>query len=463
MKKLFSLIAAMAAVTFALPAFAATFTFHGDLNNRFMVYTDQAQWFKADGKGQTSSQKSKDSWGEIKYRLWTEAATNDGKIKGVYAIELGALRFGQTGGTTKGSGGSFSGDGVNIETRWAYIDFALPSENGRVSIGLQPVKVNSFFWNETAMGVLYRQGGLTAGWVRGQEAVSTANDDWGEGDLDALIARYDLKQDALKAGFWGVFLSETSSDPFVDFSAFNAIQQYQVKALGKADLGLYAIGLDGGLTLPTGLGDAFIKWDAIYEGGSINDVSFDGGVTKADLDLSAFLLHADAGLNLGKSKLTYTVWYASGDDNAADTDLDGYISVDEDRFDSIIFMEGGYTDDNYFTERPYIGDKGLFLNKLALDHQATDKLKLGGALLYLMTAEDLVYTDDNGVQRSEDALGVEVDAYVSYKLFPNCEVALNAGYLFADDGMDFFEVAGERDGGADNDIFRSTARVRYKF
>jgi len=463
MKRLMMSLAVLAAVGFALPAFAATFTFHGDLNNRFMVYTDQAQWFKADSKGKTSSQKSKDSWGEIKYRLWTEAATNDGKIKGVYAIELGALRFGQNYSDTKGGDGTFSGDGVNIETRWAYVDFALPGENGRTSIGLQPVKVNSFFWNETAMGVLYKNGGLSAGWVRGQEALTTEGQDWGEGDLDALIARYDLKQDALKAGFWGAYLTEASSDPYADFSGFDPITDYQIKKLGKADLGLYAIGADGAYTIPTGFGDGFLKWDVVYEGGTINDVSVDNGATKADYDLAAYLLHIDAGVNMGKTRLTYTGWYASGDDNDTDTDLDGYIAVDVDRFDSIIFMEGGYTDDNYFTERPYIGDKGLLLNKLAVDHKATEKLSFGGALLYLTTAEDLVYTDNNGVQRSEDSLGTEVDAYISYKLFPNCEVALNAGYLFSDDGMDFFEVAAEQDGSADNDSFRSTARVRYKF
>jgi hypothetical protein len=41
------------------------------------------------------------------------------------------------------------------------------------------------------------------------------------------------------------------------------------------------------------------------------------------------------------------------------------------------------------------------------------------------------------------------------------EVAINAGYLIADDGMDAFETV--QDGKSDADVFRSTARVRYKF
>jgi predicted porin len=157
-------------------------------------------------------------------------------------------------------------------------------------------------------------------------------------------------------------------------------------------------------------------------------------------------------------KLTYTGWYASGDDNSGDSDIENFMSVDVDRFDSIIFFEGGYTDDNYFTEAPHILDKGLIFGKVALDYQATEKLKVGGAVLYLMTAEDL--TLDNG--QKEDKLGIELDAYLSYKLFKDTEFAVNVGYLIADDGMDFFDVAGQRDGKGE-DVFRSTARLRYMF
>lgn len=463
MKHLVTILCTFLALAVAGPSLAADFAFHGDLNNRFMVYTNQADWFKFDSKGQTSDKGSKDSWGEIKYRLWTEAATDDGAVKGVYAIELGALRFGKSGSVGKSVGGGFSGDGVNIETRWAYTDLALPDSSARVRIGLLPLSVNSFFWNETAMGVTYNNGGLKLAWARGSEAVTTSTQDWGEGDLDALIARYDLKQDALKAGFFGTYLSQRSSDAFADYSAFSNITDYEIKNLPKTDFGIAAIGADGSYALKTGVGDGFLNWDAIYENGTLNDVSLDGGVTKDNYDLSAYLLHLDAGVNLGKTRVTYTTWYASGDDNANDTDLNGFISVDEDRFDSVIFMEGGYTDDTYFTERPYIGDKGLFLNKLAVDQKATQKLTFGGALLYLQTAEDLTYVDDNGKAQAQNSLGVELDGFVSYKLYPNCELALNAGYLFAGDAMDYFEAAGQRDGSADNDIFRSTARVRYKF
>lgn len=37
----------------------------------------------------------------------------------------------------EGSGGDYSGDGVNIETRWAYVDFLVPGTlDQRVTLGL---------------------------------------------------------------------------------------------------------------------------------------------------------------------------------------------------------------------------------------------------------------------------------------------------------------------------------------
>ncbi len=76
-----------------------------------------------------------------------------------------------------------------------------------------------------------------------------------------------------------------------------------------------------------------------------------------------------------------------------------------------------------------------------------------------MTAEDLTLANGS----KEDELGTEIDAYVSHMLYPNVEVALNAGYLIAGDGMDYFEAPEFQDGSSDTDVFRTTMRVRYKF
>ncbi len=189
----------------------------------------------------------------------------------------------------------------------------------------------------------------------------------------------------------------------------------------------------------------------MYQGGKVDDGGNNlYGFAVQDQDVSAYFLHADLGLDLGKARFTYTGWYASGDDDPTDGDIHNFMATDVDETASIVLMEGGYTNDNYFTESYYILDKGMIFNKVALDYKATEKTKLGGAVLYMMTAEDL----PNG----EDKLGTELDAYISHKLYPNLEVAVNFGYLFSDKGMDYF--AENNDAG---NIYRSTARVRYTF
>ena len=113
--------------------------------------------------------------------------------------------------------------------------------------------------------------------------------------------------------------------------------------------------------------------------------------TNTSVDVSSYFAHADIGFKMNDWKATYTFWYASGDDNPADQDFEGFVSVDVDSFDGVVLFES-FTDDNYFTERHHLLDKGFIMNKIALDYQATPKLKVGAAGLYMLTAEDIKYT-----------------------------------------------------------------------
>ncbi len=461
-KHLKILIAVFVALLMAAPAMAFKFEFHGDLNNRFLVYTDQVQWFD---DGELYDQDAPDSFGEIKYRLWAEASTDDGKVKGVYAIELGGLRFGRSvtsgnsaAGAGKSQGGRWSGDGVNVETRWAYTDFQLPNvdSKARFRIGLQTHSVNPLFWAETAMGVKFYTDSWYLAWMRPEESLSSGGDSWHDGDLDALTFRYDLKMKPLMVGFFiNYFWEDQNVSPgdFVDPDF-----TYAIDSIPPANWDMWAIGIDGDWSTETSFGKVFLAWDLIYENGSIDDVSFDGGATTTSLDLSAYMLHADLGVNFGKATLTYSIYWASGDDNSSDNDLDAFMEVDTDASYSIIFNEGGYTDDMYFTDTYTFGDKGVFAHKLALDYAATKQTKVGIALLYLALAEDTTLINGS----KEDELGWEIDAYVSHKLYDNLKVELNAGFLMAGDVMDSFEVDKEN-GSSDIDVWRSTARVRYNF
>jgi hypothetical protein len=461
--------AAPAAAAPAAPAKPVIkFKVTGDFNNRAMAFTDQAFMYRASetiSANTVREQAVEEAWAEIKYRLGAEAANEAGSVRGVYMFEIGAIRFGNVGGNVgRNSGGGYSGDGVNVETRFAYVDFALPTQaKNRVSIGLQPFLVNKYIWNETAMA-LQLQGqrnniGYTLAWARGNEFFNTtpANENF-FADADHLLARVDFN--LVKDLKTGVFALYQHQRPQVSPAApttgtATAAPSHLLKNFGAVDYDIYDIGIDGSYKF----GNIFVNADFIYQGGSTNAKSTDvGGVTTvSSFDLSSFFGHADVGVNLGNAKVTYTGWYASGDDDATDDELNNFIATDVDTFDSVIFFEGGYTDDNYFTEAPYFLNFGAIFNKLALDYKVTPKLTGGAAVMYVMTAEDL--TLGNG--DTSKNLGTEIDGYLSYKLNPNLELAVNAGYLVADDGMDAFEF--NKDGESDRNIFRSTARVRYQF
>jgi hypothetical protein len=232
-----------------------------------------------------------------------------------------------------------------------------------------------------------------------------------------------------------------------------------------------SLGVDGSFNYPVDTSNLFIEWDFIYQNGSIENVEYISNHVAQDredvisdsnnFDLSTYFSSLSLGLERGKTRYTYTFWYSSGDGNPNDGEMNAFLSTDVDRTESIIFFEGGYSDDQIHTERPYIMDKGLIMNRLSVDYQASPKLTVGGAMIYFMSSKDINYLDDNGIYRSNSDLGTEFDFFAKYEMYKDLEIAFNLGYLISGDAMDFYDL--KRDGVADNDIVRSTARLRYKF
>lgn len=437
--------------------------FHGDLNNRFQR-TNRADFLSGGDTGGVINEGSADRFfGELKYRLWLNASTNDGKVKGVVATEIGGIRFGEDGGDYSGD------DDTSFELRWAYTDFQLPwvERNARFKMGLLPFTVNKYIWQETVGGVVFEStlGDIfdyELGWARGREFDDSDPAEDNRTDHDSFLARLNYNPGgAVKAGVFGLF--QTYDADSANTPGELESRDYEIKLFDDTTgFNLYSVGVDGGFKGSP----IFINWDLIYQTGKVEDAAFtdfaSGLGRSGNFDVSAYFVHLDVGANLNKFKLQYTFWYTSGDDDPQDDEFNAFLATDIDINDSIALMEGNYGDDDYFTERHYIADKGFIMNRLGLDYNATEKFTLGGAVLYMMTAEDFEYTAAGSAQ-SNNELGLEFDVYLKYMLYENVELAWSAGYLIAGDAMDVFEVPAIRNGSADEDIWISSARIRYQF
>lgn len=341
------------------------------------------------------------------------------------------------------------------------------ASKARTVVGLQPFSVNRYFWQETAAGVNFvaspaDQFDYQLAWMRGIETADR-NPDSGIEDVDGFYAHLNFKpMDKTSIGVFGVYQNGDANSPNV--GTINP-RTYELKSFaGNVKHGLYTVGVDGKVSP----GPFYLGWNLMYQGGDIegatlDDSEFSGVTTTGDFDLSAYFVNLDVGARIDKFNLQYRFWYASGDDDPSDGDIDAFFSTDVDVDDSIAIFEGLFSDDDYFSERPYILDKGFIMNRVSADYNVTNKTTVGLALMYMLTAEDIAYIDALGRSQSDDEIGFEVDAFWRHMLYKNLEVSVNAGYLFAGDAMDAFEVGAARDGSADEDIFGSSMRIRYKF
>ena len=140
----------------AAPAGALDFKYGGEFRVRF--YTGA-------GVGFTSTTGSDQRGAQLRVRPLFTVSDDNNNIQAVLRLEIGDIEFGNGGGassvqngvnnnggnfnaftlapsnnrTGNGSGGSIGSDGVNVETKWAYIDAAFPfGVPLRVRAGLQP-------------------------------------------------------------------------------------------------------------------------------------------------------------------------------------------------------------------------------------------------------------------------------------------------------------------------------------
>jgi hypothetical protein len=457
-KQMRIVLATLIALALAVPAMAINVEWHGDLNNRFS-YSTQANALTRTSKdsekylgsygGYVASQKKvsvpntkkekndSDFFGEIKYRMWMQVADDENKVKGVVGFEFGSAKFG-------GSGADFGGDDNVFELRWAYTDIEVPFDPAsRLTVGLQPVGYNYLLWSDNAGGVKWTrkdgQWAYSLGWFR---------NDWNGANNTAGGERKSAYDDAYAADLTYTFDNGNSINAFVIY-----MDQGQ-ENIGVTDLTTATF---------TDLGEMQDEeiWIGVSGKGKWNSLSalftaiyLTGEATSDDLDVSldrsAFLVHGQLDYKLGKATYTLGGLYTSGDDDPLDGDAENFdvIDISTSILKSVIIFDN-FCDDNSFSQAPYVFDQGYKLIYAGMHYKLTKKAYVWGRYFWHNTAEDTLLGDDE--------IGHELVLGAGYKIMKGLTAEINAGYLVAGDA---WEALGGGDG---DDVFRTDARLRFKF
>jgi hypothetical protein len=152
-------------------------------------------------------------------------------LQGVYGLETN-LDWGRAGNRVGiGSGGQMDGDGINIQTRWAYLDWLIPNTPVQVRMGLQPLalpstRLGSVVLSTDIAGVVVSSPtpldwlSVTAFWLRPYDAYlgdrydvagGSATDRFDETDAFGFILPLSFRNIGLDVKPWFVFANVGAS------------------------------------------------------------------------------------------------------------------------------------------------------------------------------------------------------------------------------------------------------------
>jgi hypothetical protein len=240
--------------------------------------------------------------------------------------------------------------------------------------------------------------------------------------------------DALTLKPYALYWMSDNLEAYQDSGRFQ--QALGVNPLDDADL--FYFGLDADLKLDV----VSLFFTGIYQMGTAD---FQNG---NDTDIQSYLLNAGASMNLGPAELHGQAFYATGDDDAEDDDVDSFFVIEGASHYWAEIM--GYGVFDFYTSAGAPADQisNVWAANIGATFKLTDKLSLTGDVWYAELAED----DVNG----ETELGTEFDLKATYKLMENLNLDVVGAYLLAGDATSL-------DGNNEDDPFEIGTRLSLSF
>ncbi len=364
-------------------------------------------------------------------RTWFSFAASE-HVKAVLAIEIGDTSFGRNNAGTVGADWALGGDGVNIETKNAYLQYLCPFTGATVKAGLQGASLPSVVGNpildNDVAGIVASypvndMASVLAGWLR-----STDNS-------------FNNDQDEQDVAFVGVPLAMDGIS-LVPYFAYSWIGEAAPAAFYGV-LGDDATAWWAGVNLSMSMFDPIgIYADFIYGDADTGD---------ADVDHNGFYLALAADMKM--DMMTPMVWftYATGAD---DTDYD-YLPFFGGDFYPTSFGTDGTSLFNGDTSAIVTADpRGLWTVGLQLGGISfLEGLTHDFRIMYAEgTNEDGGLAPLDGAGLTDDDSLIEINFDSKYMMYETLAAIVELGYIIPDlDNVD------------DDDAWRLAVGLKYDF
>jgi hypothetical protein len=449
MKKKLVVASAVAAlgVAAAVPASALENEFHGMYKLKYFLSN-----YENGGSAQIVPTKpglTAANYFEQRARIFYTAKAAD-DLKLVTGFEIDSV-FGDKsqGGITTGtainatafrnSGGALDSDAVNLETKWVYLDFNVPSTPLNIKAGIQPYKdaFKGIFLDADIAGVYasakYGNAQTAIGYFRPYEAltISTGSAFAPRGtdnfDVAVLEGKFSPSQNLAVGGAYYLYTDYRSADP-------ETFHTFGVNAEAK-------------------VGPATISGFAAYQAGFSKQTT--NGLTKGKgTTVNAFAANVAGKVKAGPGSAKLAVLYTSGDQDKADGVDHSWQSISQSSYGTAAaptapqpnkgsstnsYNESGMmllnrnaaaagtsTDSNLIYNTNNNG-QGAIIVAAGYDAAITPKFYVNTNVGAGFTAEN-----NKAVQTKNGShyVGTEINAEVGYKLYDNLTTSVQAAYVF---------------------------------
>lgn len=406
-------------------------------------------------------------------------------LQGVLMFEMGTYNWGR-----KSNGAALDADGVNIETKRAYLDWVIPNTEIAVRMGIQGIKLPSTpmgspMWDADVAGILVSSPitdwlSVTGFWVRPFDAYYNDSEaGWGDRSLDDEVDVFGLLLPMSGDGWaftpWGMYGFVGTASGMYDYLFFGDYEN-SVTAENSHTKAWWA-----GAHLEISILDPLIfNLEGIY--GRLNRADLTGLLPAGspNVGTKGWFIGATLDYKLDWATPGIFAWYASGD-KESDVE-DGWLG----RLPALGADGGSFYPTSF-------GFAGSFCTGIATDGQisntGTGHWGVGIQLADFSFIEDLKHTirvayyrgtnDEDiikgggNVNRGFFRFGAHDPLYLTkkdsvwevnfdhqYKIYENLTMGVELGWLRLDSDLDVWGHRGNRE---DSDAWKAQVMVKYTF